>query len=147
MAEPIIEFETEKEFIDCCKWWKDKLGLWDWMIKFNLVAPNTKDMTINNTVCAGITDINFINKQAKIDIENNVGVTELTIVHELLHLFPQFIALESMAQTGEQIEELLDRFKDNIIHQSLESMAKAFIMVKYPNIDRSFFDIEMQYWD
>ena len=147
MTEPILEFKSEEEFIKCCKWWKDKLGLWDWMIKFTLVEPNTKDMTIGNVICAGITDINFVNKQAKIDIENNVGVTELTIVHELLHLFPQFISLDSLEQNGEQLLDLLDRFKDNILHQALESMAKSFILVKYPDIDRSFFDIEMQYWD
>ena len=30
-------------------------------------------------------------------------------------------------------------YKDAIIHQSMEQMAKTLLMVKYPSIDKSFF--------
>ena len=35
-------------------------------------------------------------------------------------------------------------FRNHIIHQSLEELAKDLILVKYPSIDREFFMCELE---
>ena len=136
---PIESFKSEEEFTATCEYWKNKLYLTDWIIKFKLVDDIIKETADNleGINLLGECSFNFINKQALIQVDNTHGVAELTLVHELLHLLIQFMSEDCLL--CENIELERNVYKDAIIHQSMEQMAKTLLMVKYPSIDKSFF--------
>ena len=136
---PIETFKSEEEFTATCEYWKNKLYLTDWIIKFELADDIIKETADNleGINMLGECSFNFINKQALIQVDNTHGVAELTLVHELLHLLIQFMSEDCLL--CENIELERNVYKDAIIHQSMEQMAKTLLMVKYPSIDKSFF--------
>ena len=142
MNKPITNFQSDAQFQETAKWWQHKLGLDDWLIKYELV--DKKIVTNNSAIEYGETMPNYILKYAKIKIANNYGCTELTIVHELLHLLVPFSATDiEYACTPNDDNYLQNIFKDGINHRALESLAKSLIMVKYPEIDRDYFMIDL----
>lgn len=136
---PIETFKSEEEFIATCEYWKNKLYLTDWIIKFKLTDDVIKETADNleGIQLLGECSFNFINKQALIQVDNTHGVAELTLVHELLHLLIQFMSEDCLL--CENIELERNVYKDALVHQSMEQMAKTLLMVKYPSIDKSFF--------
>lgn len=136
---PIETFKSEEEFTSTCEYWKNKLYLTDWIIKFKLTDDVIKETADNfeGIQLLGECSFNFINKQALIQVDNTHGVAELTLVHELLHLLIQFMSEDCLV--CENIELERNVYKDALVHQSMEQMAKTLLMVKYPSIDKSFF--------
>lgn len=136
---PIETFKSEEEFTATCEYWKNKLYLTDWIIKFELADDTIKetDDNLEGINLLGECTFNFINKQAFIQLDNTHGIAELTLVHELLHLLIPFMREDCLV--CENIELDRNLYKDAIIHQSMEQMAKTLLMVKYPSIDKSFF--------
>ena len=136
---PIEAFKSEEEFTETCEYWKNKLYLTDWIIKFKLVDDIIKETADNleGINLLGECTFNFINKQAFIQLDNTHGIAELTLVHELLHLLIPFMREDCLVCENIELERNL--YKDAIIHQSMEQMAKTLLMVKYPSIDKSFF--------
>lgn len=136
---PIETFKSEEEFTATCEYWKNKLYLTDWTIKFELADDTIKenDDNFEGIPLLGECSFNFINKQALIQLDNTHGIAELTLVHELLHLLIPFMREDCLVCENIELERNL--YKDAIIHQSMEQMAKTLIMVKYPSIDKSFF--------
>ena len=111
----------------------------DWIIKFKLaddIIKETED-NLEGISLLGECTFNFINKQACIQLDNTHGIAELTLVHELLHLLIPFMSENCLVCENIELERNL--YKDAIIHQSMEQMAKTLLMVKYPSIDKSFF--------
>ena len=136
---PIESFKSEEEFTATCEYWKNKLYLTDWIIKFELAYDTIKETEDNleGISLLGECTFNFINKQAFIQLDNTHGIAELTLVHELLHLLIPFMREDCLVCENIELERNL--YKDAIIHQSMEQMAKTLLMVKYPSIDKSFF--------
>ena len=136
---PIETFKSEEEFTATCEYWKNKLYLTDWIIKFELANDTIKETDDNfeGIPLLGECTFNFINKQAFIQVDNTHGIAELTLVHELLHLLIQFIREDCLVCENIELERNI--YKDALIHQSMEQMAKTLLMVKYPSIDKSFF--------
>ena len=136
---PIESFKSEEEFTATCEYWKNKLYLTDWIIKFELADDTIKETEDNleGISLLGECTFNFINKQAFIQLDNTHGIAELTLVHELLHLLIPFMREDCLVCENIELERNL--YKDAIIHQSMEQMAKTLLMVKYPSIDKSFF--------
>ena len=138
---PIESFKSDEEFTETCEYWKNKLYLTDWIIKFELADDTIKETEDNleGISLLGECTFNFINKQAFIQLDNTHGIAELTLVHELLHLLIPFMREDCLVCENIELERNL--YKDAIIHQSMEQMAKTLLMVKYPSIDKSFFVI------
>ena len=136
---PIETFKSEEEFTETCEYWKNKLYLTDWIIKFELADDTIKetDDNLEGISLLGECTFNFINKQAFIQLDNTHGIAELTLVHELLHLLIPFMREDCLVCENIELERNL--YKDAIIHQSMEQMAKTLLMVKYPSIDKLFF--------
>lgn len=136
---PIESFKSEEEFTSTCEYWKNKLYLTDWIIKFELADDTIKETegNLEGISLLGECTFNFINKQAFIQLDNTHGIAELTLVHELLHLFIPFMREDCLVCENIELERNL--YKDAIIHQSMEQMAKTLLMIKYPSIDKSFF--------
>ena len=140
MAEtPIETFKSEEEFTATYEYWKNKLYLTDWIIKFELADDTIKETEDNleGISLLGECTFNFINKQAFIQLDNTHGIAELTLVHELLHLLIPFMSENCLLCENIELERNI--YKDAFIHQSMEQMAKTLLMVKYPSIDKSFF--------
>lgn len=142
---PIESFKSKEEFLETCKYWKEVLYLNDWAIKFELVEDAIEDDSGQYVVgqLLGECSFNFINKQAHIQVDNKHCIAELTLVHELLHLITPFIS--ESALVTENIEEDYNVYKEAVIHQSMEQMAKTLILVRYPKIDKKFFLKELNY--
>lgn len=142
---PIETFKSKEQFQETCKYWKDKLFLNDWFIKFSLVEASIKDDSeqFEGKELLGECSFNFINKTAQIQIDNKHCIAELTLVHELLHLIPAFISEDSLIP--ENIQEDFNVYREAIVHQSMEQMAKSLILVRYPKIDKDFFFRELDY--
>lgn len=140
--EPIIKFKTKKQFDKCVEWWMDKLNLNDWYVvavmvdrQLNCEEPDTRRL--------GQTIFNFVSKQAKVYIDNTGDVcAELTIVHELLHLLVPFMQINDEGCTDSSDSA----FKSQMLHQSLEEMAKTLLLVKYKDITKEFFMFELDTW-
>lgn len=138
MTKPIKVFNSEEQFIDCCKYWQHKLFLDDWIIKFKM----TKDKLYQDDILLhGLCEFNFDSKEAIITIftgkyssDESISDTigELTIIHELLHLKNEYIQIKDI------IKEEPHTFYKCTNHQSLEVMAKSLLMVKY-NLDYDYF--------
>lgn len=148
MSKPIGFFKTEEEFQKCAKWWQHKLFLDDWFIKFSTVD---KTLEYDNSDCdspdcegaqlSGLCSYNYVNKEASIIVYNvkETGgaedvikdIAELSLVHELLHLKTEYVT-ESGIMGFENV------LYNNMVHQSMECMAKTLIMTKY-NIDYNYF--------
>lgn len=135
-TEPIKKFTSKKQFLECAKWWQNKLLLNNWIIEFELVEKNIeKD---GGEPVDGYCQFAVENSEAKIVISNveTVGSiakfsAELTVIHELLHLKREYLP-ENYITTK---EETLD---DVYLHQCQELMAKSLLMTKY-NIDYKWF--------
>ena len=136
---PIETFKSEEEFTATCEYWKNKLYLTDWIIKFELADDTIKgtEDNLEGISLLGECTFNFINKQAFIQLDNTHGIAELTLVHELLHLLIPFMRENCLLCENIELERNI--YKDAFIHQSMEQMAKTLLMVKYPSIDKSFF--------
>lgn len=136
VTEPIREFKTNRQFQECAKWWKKKLLLESWLITFELRKEELhKD---DGSIIDGYCQFIFENKEAKIVISDyNIEDTflkhcsELTLVHELLHLKTEYLPQTYASEKEEDIVDLL-------LHQSQETMAKTLIMAKY-NIEYEWF--------
>jgi len=137
---PIEIFKNDKQFQECCRWWQHKLFLDNWFITFIMTDESLKELAPNGErILSGVCEYEFNNKEAKITICNNQeydeeniirNISELTIVHELLHLKNEYIT---------DLENEDDKnFHKYIAHQGLEEMAKTLIMTKY-NLDYNYF--------
>ena len=138
MAKPIEHFKSDKQFQECCKYWKHKLFLDDWLIKFELTE---EEIQFDDDLMDGLCEFNFNNKEAKIKIFNGIysnaydvvkQVGELTVVHELLHIKSEYIL--DIDICGKENET----YHKYVSHQAIETMAKSLLMVKY-NLDFSYF--------
>lgn len=138
MAKPIETFKSNEQFQKCCKEWQHKLFLDDWFIKFELTE---EELHMEEDTLDGMCEFNFNNKEAKIVIFNGKYVSddtimrqigELTVIHELLHIKAEY--LSDMDIVGKENET----FHKYIYHQSIETMAKSLLMVKY-NLDYDYF--------
>ena len=130
MEEPVLNFESSEQLNKYLAWWQEKLGLSDWIIKASVIS--LKDFEMEDS--CGENLMVFENKSAVIHIadykemlkEDDLAVKycqEKVLVHELLHCLYDFMKPPENSFEGS--------YFDAIEHQKLESMAKAFIMVKY----------------
>ena len=87
------------------------------------------------------SDFLFNNKEARITISNTNkaddraivrNISELSVIHELLHLRYEYIVEAQI--DGKEILS----FHKYIAHQSLEIMAKTLLMTRY-NLDYNYF--------
>lgn len=140
---PIMHFKNNEQFMEYAKWWQHRLNLDSWFIRFELCdeAEYVESEDEEGVVTyLGMTQFNFINKQATVKVTNDVACGELSLVHELCHLLTPFIELSDMSEKSYQE----NAFKNHVYHQSLEELAKDLILVKYPAIDREFFMCELE---
>jgi hypothetical protein len=108
------------EFQEMCKRWQSAMRLADWHVEFELADP--KDIKGND----GMSHISVINCEAKIQIADprKVGMenrtfpysAELTLVHELLHLYFEPVCAKRKAAD-----------RRLMIEQAIETLAKAII--------------------
>ena len=146
---PIEHFKNTEQFLTYAEWWRHKLFLDDWLIKFKLIDDNTKtdSNTETDSNVVGMCNSNFINKEAVIIVKNTDvvdtlvtrNIAELNLVHELLH-----IKFEYLGCADVQDEELAELSEGEQVyylqrHQALEQMAKTLLSVKY-DLDFSYFD-------
>jgi hypothetical protein len=126
--EPIIEFKNTEQAIGCLKEWQDRLALNEWIIKVYFAAPH--EFKLKGVM--GECEYDNVNKCAVISIMKPEFYgdrimkycAELTLVHELLHCKLGLLAI--------------DDGYNNLLHQTQEDIAKAFIMAKY-GISREWF--------
>lgn len=131
--EPIKDFKTKENLLECAKEWQHRLFLDHWYIEYGFV--NGEDIpglggesTAHWESCAGSISIRKADQTPGTITKHS---QELTLVHELLHF--KYMSFEE--GNGKSIEGV---FWDTIQHQVLEQMAKALIMAKY-DLDPSWF--------
>lgn len=114
---------TEQEIYDLCGEWKQRLGLYDWMIA---VRPNCKPEDMSEQNVSGSTTYNEVCKAAVIELidpqyygERIVPLDlEKTFVHELLHLKMSLIA------------DNVGEFQERYVHQLINDLAAALVNAK-----------------
>lgn len=133
--EPIRIFKSNREFQECAKYWKKKLFLESWFVKFELV---NKHIEQDGVPADGYCQFIVQNKEASIVISNlprediiTTFSAELTLIHELLHLKKEYLPGDYITGAGTDMLDIL-------IHQSQEVMAKTLFMTKY-NLDSEWF--------
>ena len=137
---PIELFKNEKQFQKCCRWWQHKLFLDNWFIIFVMTDQLLKESDgVNERLISGMCEYEFNNKEATITICNTKesddvnfmrNISELTVIHELLHLKNEYLV---------DLDNPEDKnFHQYIAHQGLEEMAKTLLMTKY-NLDYNYF--------
>lgn len=137
MNKPVEKYTNEEEFQQLAKWWVDKLNLNNWQILFQY----KKDLAYDEERQAyGLTYPDHLLQYAVIMISDK-GCMELTIVHELLHLNLTYSTLD--LRTNVDVDEL-PVLESNLMHRNLEEMAKTLLRVKYPEIDRSYFEVDFK---
>lgn len=135
MNKPVEKYTNEEEFQQLAKWWVNKLNLNNWQILFQY----KKDLTYDEERQAyGLTYPDHLLQYAVVMISDK-GCMELTIIHELLHLNLSYSTLD--LRTNVDIDEL-PILEANLMHRNLEEMAKTLLMVKYPEIDRNYFEVD-----
>lgn len=135
MNKPVEKYTNEEEFQQLAKWWVDKLNLNNWQILFQY----KKDLAYDEERQAyGLTYPDHLLQYAVIMISDK-GCMELTIIHELLHLNLTYSILD--LKTNVDIDEL-PVLESNLMHRNLEEMAKTLLRVKYPEIDRNYFEVD-----
>lgn len=135
MSKPIEKYTNEEEFQQLAKWWVDKLNLNSWQILFQY----EKELDYEGDRQAyGLTYPDHLLQYAVVMISDK-GCMELTIIHELLHLNCSYSTLD--LRTNVDVDEL-PVLEANLMHRYLEEMAKTLLMVKYPEIDRSYFKVD-----
>lgn len=126
MSEPIIEFQSDEEMVECLQEWQTRLFLDDWIIKIMRVPV---DQMPEEAV--GWNDFCIENKSAVIrlvipneDISSRIVKysQEKTLVHELLHCKYNFMRPPDTYEA---------RYLDTVEHGLLEQMAKSLVMAKY----------------
>lgn len=127
--EPIKQFKNVRELKECAKWWQKRLFLENWFITYELV--NNQLTKEDGSLIEGYCQFSFENKDAKIVISNMPTTdsaitfsTELTLIHELLHLKKEYLQ-KSYTDGG------TESFEDLLLHQSQEEMAKTLLLTKY----------------
>jgi hypothetical protein len=134
--QPIMKFKNEEELIKLGKYYQHRLFLDDWIIKFK-IATYLEDSYGN--ICCGLTISNSMIKEATISIDNDYKPrdyelsrepVELTLLHEILHVF-----YPTQPQSTSTFE---GAFYQNTMHAKIESMAKSILMIKY-NLDFDWF--------
>lgn len=137
MNKPVEKYTNEEEFQQLAKWWVDKLNLNNWQILFQY----KKDLAYDEERQAyGLTYPDHLLQYAVIMISDK-GCMELTIIHELLHLNLTYSTLD--LRTNVDVDEL-PVLESNLMHRNLEEMAKTLLRVKYPEIDRSYFEVDFK---
>ena len=135
MNKPVEKYTNEEEFQQLAKWWVDKLNLNNWQILFQY----KKDLAYDEERQAyGLTYPDHLLQYAVIMISDK-GCMELTIIHELLHLNLTYSILD--LKTNVDIDEL-PVLESNLMHRNLEEVAKTLLRVKYPEIDRNYFEVD-----
>lgn len=137
MNKPVEKYTNEEEFQQLAKWWADKLNLNNWQILFQY----KKDLAYDEERQAyGLTYPDHLLQYAVVMISDK-GCMELTIIHELLHLNLSYSTLD--LRTNVDIDEL-PVLEANLMHRNLEEMAKTLLRVKYPEIDRDYFEVDFK---
>lgn len=137
MNKPVEKYTNEEEFQQLAKWWVDKLNLNNWQILFQY----KKDLVYDEERQAyGLTYPDHLLQYAVVMISDK-GCMELTIIHELLHLNLSYSTLD--LRTNVDIDEL-PVLEANLMHRNLEEMAKTLLRVKYPEIDRNYFEVDFK---
>ena len=137
MAKPISIFKNEEQFMEYAKMWQHYLFLDNWFVQYNLVLepPYTDEGDVLWGVCA----YNYCNSSAEISVFNGKELdgekncAEVTLVHELLHLRPEYIFSNPL------VSGIENKYLEANIHQALESMSKSLVMARY-NLDTDFFN-------
>ena len=129
VIKPIKQFNNIRELKDCAKWWQKRLFLENWFIKYELVDKQLAKES--GELVDGYCQFSAENKEAKIVIstaltEDSVITfsAELTLIHELLHLKREYLP-------NSYTEEESESFRDFLLHQSQEEMAKTLLLTKY----------------
>lgn len=135
MSKPIEKYTNEEEFQQLAKWWVDRLNLNNWQILFQYEKELDFD---DDRQAYGLTYPDHLLQYAVVMISDR-GCMELTIIHELLHLNCSYSTLD--LRTNADVDEL-PVLEANLMHRYLEEMAKTLLMVKYPEIDRSYFEVD-----
>lgn len=140
-----LKLDSKAEFDELIQYWVDKLFLTDWIIVADLTDEliNDKEESGDDSDNYGLSYINYLNKEAKIYICNagnkeslvSKCPTELTIIHELLHLVQPTLIDATTADESRY---------EMVQHSNLEQLAKSLLMVKY-NLDFSWFKKEIDY--
>lgn len=107
-------------------YWREKLVLTDWTIKFE-ANVDPEDMVVDEA--SGCTSWQESTKTAHIQIlnkdryKNRVAPfdVEQTIVHELLHLKLTFLSSEC------------DQLQERVVHQLIDDLAKSFVNARRDN--------------
>lgn len=127
MSEPIMEFKSTKQAVECLKEWQERLGLGDWIIKVRLVKEIE---TVQN--CSGYVDWQEVSRCGVIQIQNSdpeahlcvkKHCAERVLIHELLHM--------SFGMIEKGIDKSHDSFQYKAMHKAMDTMADALIMAKY----------------
>ena len=130
LGTPVTEFKDNEELNAYLRWWIDKLQLKDWVIQAKLVDNITDE---DGTPLSGNIDYIWENNCAFINIKahdtldkSSVPMSkfcaELSLVHELLHLYIGWIKAPDTHD---------GTYYNSSEHKKLEKLAKAFIMAKY----------------
>ncbi|MCD7811969.1 MAG: hypothetical protein LUG91_09030 [Ruminococcus sp.] len=142
VAIPTLHFADDKALQNSLRYWQKMLHLEDWYIKAVLVDKLTDD---DGAELSGQNIMTLENKEAFIKISRTAGekpeaymkhCDELTLVHELLHC--SIVLMEKDSPTLEAASFALAE------HQKIETLAKAFIMVRYGVAKDWFFKEEKE---
>lgn len=136
---PIEEFENQKQLDACLSYWKEKLGLQNWLI----VAKIIKQEDFELDGCSGENSFVYESRTSEIHLiskdefpEDTVEryCAECILVHELLHCMYCYISYK-----GNKNKKTYEaKYMKVNEHQKLDSMAKTLIMVKY-NLPLDYF--------
>lgn len=135
MSYPIENFENQEQLNDCLCYWKNKLGLQNWLIRVRVIG--VEDFELRG--CSGensfvyesrTSEIHIIKKEDFPDDTVEKYCAECILVHELLHCMYCYVK-----NKNKTYESTYLRVNE---HQKLDSMAKTLIMVKY-DLDLDYF--------
>lgn len=136
---PIEEFENQEQLDKCLSYWKEKLGLQNWLIKARVVKQ--EDFELDG--CSGensfvyesrTSDIHIIRKEDFPEDTVERYCAESILVHELLHCM--YCYLNFKGKYGKKSYEI--KYLKVNEHQKLDSMSKTLVMVKY-NLPLEYF--------
>ena len=131
-AMPVMVIQDQEQLDNLLTEWKSRLGLGDWFITAELCNPEdmsdgNNNLAENHFVWENKTSHILIARQTeKYREESKVKVCdEKSLVHELLHCLLNFTFL---TETGDNYSEIV---RDKLEHQTLDQLARGFIMTKY----------------
>jgi hypothetical protein len=132
----MVDLTVPDYAVEWVRYWQDKLGMWEWMIKLRLEL-----ILDNNEMCRGLTEnhthINLGRIGLRADLEDTAE-WEVTLLHELLHVKHSRIDAMVYEVLGPQLglaDGMLQALYNQALEPYIESMANCLVGMRRDAIE------------